>query len=210
MSTRANISLQFYTDGEAFRPPSIEVMLYRHYDGYPDELGADIAEKILAQLKAHRKHMEGKAKGYWGGLTIDFTTLVRDFLNDSAPGHDRERSTYEITTGVHGDIEHHYQVITGPQLAGEQRLEITHAARVSYEHGEWIEKRKKTYTLNGFIDMVNRERKATNMRIRTLKATGEKVYQDCELYEIIANWTEADDEAVLTVTKPALTAEGGS
>jgi hypothetical protein len=189
MSTRANISLQWKTTGESFRPPAIEVMLYRHYDGYPDELGADIAGKILDQFRDHRKRMEGKANGYYAGPKVDFSKLVRDFLNDSESYLDEQRNTYEITTGIHGDIEHHYEVILGK---GEQ-LTLTHAARERYGE-EWLTSRRKTYTLNTFIDMVNTERKRANARIRTLKATGEKRYQDCELYEILPHWTADPDD----------------
>ncbi len=189
MSTRANISLQYHTDGEAFRPPAKEVMLYRHYDGYPDELGADIAQFILDQLKDHRRRMEGKDKLYYAGPKVDFSNLVRDFLNDSEEHMNNEqRSTYEITTGVHGDIEHHYEVIVGKG----DRLTLTHSARVRYEPGdEWLTKRRNTYTLNTFIDMVNNERKGSNERMRKLKADNPEVkhYQDMGLYEMLPHWT---------------------
>lgn len=188
MSTRANISLQYQTEGQAFRPPAIEVMLYRHYDGYPDELGADIAEKVMGQLRDHLKRMDGRPEGFYAGPTVDFTNLVRDFLTDSEEHMGDQRNTYEITTGAHGDIEHFYEVIVGK---GE-RLTLTHSARVRYEPGdEWLTERRTTYTLNTFIDMVNDERKGSNARMRKLKADNpdNKHYENMGLYEILPHWT---------------------
>jgi hypothetical protein len=142
----------------------------------------------MGQLRDHLKRMEGRPEGFYAGPTVDFTNLVRDFLTDSEEHMGDQRNTYEITTGVHGDIEHHYEVIVGK---GE-RLTLTHAARVRYEPGdEWLTIRRTSYTLNTFIDMVNNERKDSNARMRKLKADNpeNKHYQKMGLYEIIPHWT---------------------
>ena len=79
MSTRSNVLLNL---GDT------KLYLYRHCDGYPGANGADLAEKLI-------KHKNcGKA-------------FISDLLAEryDATDYRPERPVWEVTTGLHGDIE---------------------------------------------------------------------------------------------------------
>ena len=89
MSTRSNIIIQ---DG------SDKFYIYRHSDGYPEGAGKDL-KKFMAKDKYT----------HWDGSKLA-TNLVR--LNEPTDYGfgPKDYYPYEITTGVHGDIEYLYLI----------------------------------------------------------------------------------------------------
>lgn len=80
MSTRANVVV---VHGETV------VFLYRHWDGYPSDCGADLGAKLLA--------CDRSAGEFLRSILVD--KREQDSYGGS-PG-----SVYELTTEIHGDIE---------------------------------------------------------------------------------------------------------
>ena len=78
MGTRSNILIEY---------GSTKIFLYRHWDGYPEVTGYDLA-RILS-----RPNEPDKKLG-WAGTFL--TRLL-------------EQDDYELTTDLHGDIEYLYQ-----------------------------------------------------------------------------------------------------
>ena len=215
MSTRCNISLQ-YREADKPEAPDIEIMLYRHCDGYPETVGGDIVECLQAQQVAHAAKM---ATDQWPGqMAVHFDDTVRYFLNDSYDFelHSGKQHPYEITTGVHGDIEHYYEIKV---QAFVPHLTIEHAARAPWNSGpmveveEWIKDRKTRYSVGRFLVIVNKERQATNQRINVLQQQNpdNKHYQDADRYEMLSpltmhtadllsqtyqQWSQARDERI--------------
>ena len=79
MSTRSNVLIKM---GDT------KIYLYRHSDGYPGANGADLAERLIK----HKNH--GKA-------------FINDLLAEryDATEYRPERPVWELTNGLHGDIE---------------------------------------------------------------------------------------------------------
>ncbi len=78
MATRSNIKI---VTGET------ELWIYRHWDGYPEVTGVDVATKLE----------ESKT----------MTQFVSSLLNDK---NERGDHQYEVTTEMHGDIEYLYTI----------------------------------------------------------------------------------------------------
>lgn len=88
MGTRCNIKVIF---------GSTKVMLYRHWDGYPAETGADLAKRLMA-LPAS---------------LASPTIFLRELLDATYEKQSYEsaaRQMYEVTDEVHGDIDWAYVV----------------------------------------------------------------------------------------------------
>ena len=145
MSTRTNIIVKI---GET------TIYLYRHCDGYLVETGADLLVKTRAALNRH----EGRCSD-----TGAATALVRALM--------AEHYVYEITSGLHGDIEHLY-TIRFERANGPAQVSIRHEAR---SHGG------TTYSVDEFANVVNQARKHFNARIADLKASSSE-YADCIEY----------------------------
>ncbi len=216
MSTRCNVSLQ-YREADKPTSPDIEIMLYRHCDGYPETVGGDIVECLQAQQVAHAGLM---ATDQWPGqMAVHFDDTVRYFLNESYDFelHSNKRHPYEITTGVHGDIEHYYEIKV---QAFVPHLTIEHAARAPWNSGpmveveDWIKDRRTRYSVGRFLVIVNKARQETNRRINQLQRDNpdNKHYQDADRYEMLSpltmhtadllsqtyqQWSQARDERLL-------------
>lgn len=81
MSTRCNIIVR--DDKRSFT-------LYHHCDGYPEGVGLDLYNKFESRLKSEYK--------------IDAVTVVNELLKDE------EDKGYELTRGLHADIEYLYEI----------------------------------------------------------------------------------------------------
>lgn len=85
MSTRCNIIIK--------EPYGDRYILYHHHDGYPEGVGEQLS-KVLKE----RKFFEGRGYGHY---------LANDLIKNQCGLNDTE---YEITSGVHGDIDYCYVV----------------------------------------------------------------------------------------------------
>ena len=84
MSTRANIILHSQAG---------DIYLYHHHDGYPQGVGVQL-QKVMAKLSDHAKREP------W---SIVWT--ANELIKNQCGLNDDE---YELTTGLHGDIEYCY------------------------------------------------------------------------------------------------------
>lgn len=157
MGTRSNIIV---------RGGNFSITLYRHWDGYPSVTGTHLLETL-------------KGAGLTGDLSrrrpddcaASFANRLLRTHEDSNIG---ERFDYEVTTEIHGDIEHLYVV----RFTNCGWVEIDHApidfgdARdtPAIVHGA------KHYTVPEFKEMVNGERLACNARIRKACPAGAALF----------------------------------
>jgi hypothetical protein len=81
MSTRCNIIV---------RDDKNQYTLYHHRDGYPDGVGKDLYYKFKSWTQDSNK--------------LSATKLVNKLLKD------KEDDGYELTTGLHADIEYLYEI----------------------------------------------------------------------------------------------------
>lgn len=151
MSTRTNIIIK----GGKF-----SVILYRHYDGYPAETGAHLLETLRAcglTGDLSRRHPDDCAASF-------VNRLLRTHCADSF-GSGGVRFEYEVTTELHGDIEHLYRV----EFTNGGRLVLAHT-EIPIGHAEEDESvivgRLSKYSIPEFASMVNRERDGINGRMR--------------------------------------------
>jgi hypothetical protein len=168
MSTRCNIII---------RMGDTVVYMYRHHDGYLAVTGADL-------LRLVKKAM--KAPGHSQAAELLQLMLKQRYEKQSY--EQKARPIYEITNGLHGDIEHVYEIDF------EQVKGIAHAERpqgmdwndVDSSVESWAAKRV-TYSLCSFAIKVNNDRKATNRRIDEMKAKnpGNPLYQDIAHYPMV-------------------------
>ena len=110
MSTRCNIIIHHGAS---------KIMLYRHYDGYLANTGADLAEKFAAA--------NGSADAFLRALMAD--------RYDKASYETEARPVYELTTEVHGDIEYLYKVVFPARggNSGVDKPEIGYSERHNFE-----------------------------------------------------------------------------
>jgi hypothetical protein len=168
MSTRANIVV---TVGQS------RVFIYRHCDGYPAEMGAD----ILAKLRATATN-----PGCYPSAQRAADEFLRALLTeyyDKQPYETKPKAVYELTSDLHGDIEHAYFVRFGEKGA----VTVRHAARPARsqaEVDEWSGKGAKL-SLDEFAQVVNQDRRECNARIRQLKVEQPAAYADCDEYAMV-------------------------
>ena len=174
MSTRSNVLIKM---GDT------KIYLYRHSDGYPGANGADLAEKLIK----HKNH--GKA-------------FINDLLAEryDATEYRPERPVWELTNGLHGDIEWLYvfEMADGdfydiPVLV--KVIERAHADPDLDEGWPMIKdediENAKEIGLDGLIDMSNLDRAEMNKFTadNVLKAlkTGENLgyANDSRFYDLI-------------------------
>lgn len=156
MGTRCNVIVI----GKGF-----QVVLYRHWDGYPAETGAALLSSLEARNAAEAADGFGAA------------ALVRHLLSQGEDG----RKDFEITDALHGDIEHVYQ-IHWPDGNGSA-LVIKHAAVDSEAQIDNWRDYARAYSLETFRAMVNRERAAVNLRIDAMRRAGAAHLKDAEEYQ---------------------------
>jgi len=116
-------------------------ILYRHHDGYLSMTGADLYFRTI-----NARHSAGK--------------LLVDLLTNHDEGH------YELTTKIHGDIEHWYAI----DFSGDAPV-LKHASRpANLSWQEWSEAwcSGASMTPAEFASLVNGEIRETNVRIRGL------------------------------------------
>lgn len=148
MGTRSNIRV---------RGGQLDFMLYRHWDGYPAETGAHLLETLKASGLTgdlSNRHPDDCAAQFVNRLLRTFTA------RDDGPAF-----SYEVTTGLHGDIEHLYEVrftnggwveiLHGPIDRESEDDAATFAALVPYMVPE-------------FAAMVNKERASCTARLKAV------------------------------------------
>ena len=85
MGTRCNIRITY---------GNTNVYIYRHWDGYLSETGKDVYEKLQqSRVKEYNLGAQEEAQ------KVNIINFINSFLHDNC---------YELTTGVHGDIEYMY------------------------------------------------------------------------------------------------------
>ena len=157
MGTRCNVIII----GKGF-----QIVLYRHWDGYPAETGAALLSALEARNAAEAADGFGAA------------ALVRHLLSQAEGG----RKDFEITDALHGDIEHVYQ-IHWPDGNGSS-LVIKHAAVDSEAQIDNWRDYARAYSLETFRAMVNSERRECNARIEQMRRKANKPAPSAdELYQ---------------------------
>ena len=140
MSTRCNVVLRG-ADGR-------EVVLYRHHDGHLADAGADVL-RFAVQYRRYLISPERAAN--W-------------FLRQR---YDDGRVIYELTDGLHGDIDHAY-VVDLPDIEGEETI-VGHAdrhrireARSKDVSGDDLRPHAMAYGVADFCQAVNEARREVN------------------------------------------------
>ena len=93
MSTRCNIIIK---DGAE------RIHLYHHHDGYPMGVGTELQDYL------QRKWGESW-RSYWCGTSIA-NDLVKGHINYPLAKEAHEDDEYEVTYGLHGDVEYVYVI----------------------------------------------------------------------------------------------------
>lgn len=151
MGTRCNVIII----GKGF-----QIVLYRHWDGYPAETGAD----LIRAVDGCKSFAVPAAREGYGAAAV-----VRSLLDLKEP--DGVRSVFEITDALHGDIEHVYQIHWPDgrgSLLGLKHAEVSSEAEID----DW-RNRAKSYDLDDFRAMVNLERVKINVRTAALRKASE-------------------------------------
>lgn len=157
MGTRTTIKIM--QDGE------IVISLYRHWDGYPAETGADLLETALQHNDAANLAKNLLAKCY------------------EKEEHETEpRHVYKIEATA-GDIEHYYIVAYN----WKETIKFFHASRPSWDVDvmDWIHAARE-YTPSQFAEIVNAERRQINQRLAQLREEQPTLYKDATDYPMTA------------------------
>lgn len=145
MSTRCNVRIEY---GET------RTWLYRHWDGYPEATGADIASKLQSSLSSATGLMREL-------LSAGEVTRLRGMEHD-----------YEVTNGVHGDIEHVYVVRFDLDAGG---VTVEHLERPNFESepsGAPVLRSKFKGIIPEYVDYINKLIKHANAVARKRSGTG--------------------------------------
>ncbi len=118
------------------------VYLYRHHDGYLPYTGANLW-----------RHLREAGQSP--------TALLASLLGPGVGSNDD--GTYEVTTYLHGDIEHCYEIVGG----ADQEWRVRHSARRDWESSveSWALS-GPSKTLEGFAELVNAEIRGSNAHLR--------------------------------------------
>jgi hypothetical protein len=175
MSTRCNIVMQI---GQS------KIYLYRHCDGYLAETGADILVMLRESwgtADAHRSP-EGAANAFLRSI------MAAHYEQQSY--EKKPRPIYELTNGLHGDIEHAYFVDFEPRF-NTGPISIRHCSRPAKWHTSGLEVEDwvgplsgRRYSLEAFSQAVNRDREECNRRLKELARTS-KHYADATPYAMV-------------------------
>ena len=164
MATRCNVILKDSKNDS-------KVYLYRHWDGYPGETGADLIKHLVPALDA---------KNGQRGFRAMLTSLVN--AKRGGEGRDHDQPQYEVTDAIHGDIEHLYELsFNAGRANGHTSVLITHSMR---RCGDKDFGGKVHLSLEQFVGMVNADRTAMNKRLAELRASS-KHYADCADYPML-------------------------
>ena len=93
MSTRCNIIIK---DGAE------RIHLYHHQDGYPMEVGTELQDYLQRKWGEYWR-------SYWCGTSIA-NDLVKGHINYPLAKEPHEDDEYEVTYGLHGDVEYVYVI----------------------------------------------------------------------------------------------------
>jgi len=155
MSTRSAVRIERMDFGKAVRLMD----LYRHCDGYPGESGATIVEALRAtkSVESFAAHL----------LALDYGPRVT--------GDTQAHPIYELIedSGRHGDLEHNY--VVNVNSYGPTKTTITHYHR-EIGANKWT---STVYDLDGFVEVVNEDRREMNERLAELRAKN----PGCKHYE---------------------------
>jgi hypothetical protein len=150
MSTRTNIVIEL---GQT------SVILYRHYDGYPSCTGLNLAELLVTHQKAGDFLRAILAEQY-----------EESRFDDGTP-HRPARPIYELTTGIHGDIEYLYRIKFPEHWSKPAKLPEIGVEAFGFSD-EDCKRRESTLPnsvtvgpLSAFVDLVNAE-----IRVREILA----------------------------------------
>lgn len=132
MGTRTNISIT--TEGK-YRPEQ-QMMIYRHYDGYPESVMPDLLALVNIHLKnEHLTVSPNKAKQTLDFISSNVTGLLKQAPIQKAGEEIKPRllgqfqtkiSQYEETDDLHGDIEWFYDVELIVNFATIEVYEVTY------------------------------------------------------------------------------------
>jgi len=157
MSTRSNIVIE---NG------SSRIYIYRHWDGYLAEAGADILAKLKASSSPSR-----------------FLELLLAERYEKQSYETEAKRVYELTTEVHGDIEYLY-VIKFRDV--REDLRIGYAHRKVYSDGALEERDVVLGGVESFVQAVNAEIRETNRRLAKLRAEQPKAYGEVADYSEVS------------------------
>jgi len=89
MGTRCNVVVKL--------SPESQVILYRHWDGYPAVTGADLVTIARRTIETADPYSLG-------------THLLKALIAETrgGEGRDADKPQYELTDSIHGDVEHVY------------------------------------------------------------------------------------------------------
>ena len=128
MSTRANIIIRENTTGT-------EVVLYSHYDGYPDGVCEDLADTISNFCQFNQGH-------------INSANLTAAIMTSNTFDYKHEYDTYN--TPIHGDIDYLYII-----EIGQKNRDVTLSCYKAPEIGSDIWKKNEYWNdtdyLKGYI-----------------------------------------------------------
>ena len=158
MGTRCNIKIS-YGDNDIY--------IYRHWDGYLSQTGKDVYDKLQNSRKENYSMGEKDEAS-----RINIPNFINSFLLDNR---------YELTTGVHGDIEYlyHFEFSTEAliQYLTVYRYEEGRTAKselMPTEYKPWAEGQTSFYNPFEFTfyEEVEKEIEATEKRVKQLKKDG--------------------------------------
>jgi len=155
MGTRCNIIIKIpaWTEQLTYNLPSGEkatreheedlLWVYRHWDGYPEETGADLlclADILLTQDPRSIRESKDVFK------ILQSMSIARDlnYMLKSKFTIPYSLGKYEITTGQHGDIEWLYTVTLSPPQAEERTIHIR------FDEIHWKSKARMYYAEHGY------------------------------------------------------------
>lgn len=145
MGTRCNVSIILSEQST--------IILYRHWDGYPSETGADLARIATRSLT--------KTVNHWNDM-IGFARAVMAKKRGGTDGNGRRsrdynQSQYELTDSIHGDIEYHYSF---------KKTDYVNGSFFSVLVQDGNEETLFAGDLREFCEWVNKEIRETNARVR--------------------------------------------
>lgn len=165
MSTRSNVVL---TAAEN------QIILYRHWDGYPEATGSDLWQELQYYAL---NHMSGK-NPYLQAEDYFQLILVR-LLSVRNEDSEHPRPDYEITSSIHGDIEYLYWVNFDSHATDRERMITIGHRHLSINADQRTRDRieldisaaqrdDKLSTLAQYADTLNPMRQAHNRRLLEL------------------------------------------
>ncbi len=211
MGTRTNISIT--TEGK-YRPEQ-QMMIYRHYDGYPESVMPDLLTLVNIHLKnEHLTVSPNKTKQTLDFISSNVTGLLKQAPVQKAGEEIKPRllgqfqtkiSQYEETDGLHGDIEYFYEVELIPQFATIEVHEVSYPKNDDGEYdwsipmedrlksvAKFVFSPKDTIGNQELIDYIKQEPALYNCGFNR----SEVLNQNAEAWRYIpADWWEAIDSS---------------